>query len=324
METQNMNSCAQCGAECQSGDPFCSGCGTLRPTVLFQGSTGVDVWGVPAERHRAEVAKVLKQWFPSIDFLAIERALKKDSTRLIQGIDEDSALRIVEALKALKVVARSSEPRSWASRLLNGGLVVSVLSLLVAPWVNLFLAFLLVLLAVGAPIAGAYLKRDAYTPQVALPRFDVNAEDWARIAKDYARVVTQLAAEDAKALQSIARGVFDLRARLSEESLASAAAGGTAGELSGRLRDLLLSAVAVAERILSGDTTQREAASRELGSLHGLMDETRVWLSQLERGGVREAPQITDEINQIRSRVDAIVHEVRTVAPTIKRDRELG
>jgi hypothetical protein len=284
----------------------------------------VDVLEVPAEKHRSDIAKVLKAWFPSLDLFGTERSLKHESTRLISGVDEDSARRIIDALKALKVVAHAAEPRSWASRFLNPGLVVTVLALLAAPWVSLLPALLLVVVAVGAPVALGLLKRDTQTPLVSGPHFGASAEDWARIGQDYARVVARLAPENARALQSIARGVFDLRSGLSGESLAAAAAGGTSGELSGRLLDVLRSAVAIGGRTLSGDAPDREAAGKELDSVNALMDETRAWFTTLEREGVKEAPEVTDELTGIRSRIDAIVHEVRSVTPTPSRERELG
>lgn len=324
MEPQNLNTCARCGAGGDVSDPFCAGCGALRPSLLFPGSVAVDVMEVPSQRQRSEVAQFLKTWFPSIDLLAAEQALKQDSTRLISGIDEDSARRIIEALKALQVVAQPAAPRSWASRFLNAGLVVSVLALLAAPWMNVLVALLLVLVAVAAPVARALLKGDAPSPLISAPRFEVNGEDWARIANDYGRVVAHLAPEDAKALESIVRSTFDLRTRLARESLASAAAGGTTGEFFGRLREVLLSAIAIGERTLSGGAEGRTDASHELGSLSALMVESLAWFATLEREGVKKTPQIAQELSEIRSRIDGIVHEVRSITPGMERERELG
>ena len=99
----------------------------------FQGLAGSGAGGCPlTKQSRGTVAGPEKLVSGLRHHPAAERRLKNGPTILITGIDQESGVRLLDALKGMKVQARlvdhNAEP--WVKRLWNSGLVVSAISLL--------------------------------------------------------------------------------------------------------------------------------------------------------------------------------------------------
>ncbi len=275
----------------------------------------MEVDEVASERLREETAEVLKSWFPSIDLLKALELLKQDKSVLIEGVDEDSAKRIVAALKSMKVGSRMAGARDplW-KHLFNPGLIISAASLVLAPFLGLLAKFLLLLIALGAPVVGALIKIRKLRPLVAAPSMSSRFERWVDLAADYAEVVPRLQPEESDALKQIAMGVFDLRTRLSGGTLAAVAAGEQRGEFYDRLFETILTAVDVARRIARAQGDWRAELRKELNSLRALTEKTGEWFRSLEQEGVKGAPELEGDLADIMRSIDSLVQEVRSPA----------
>jgi len=275
------------------------------------GTLSVELQEVPSEKLRADVVGVLKSWFPAIDTFLANRRLGRGTSVLVNGIDEDSASRIVDALKTMKVGARATAGDSWTKNLFNGGLIVSALALVMAPLVHPVTAIVLILVALGAPIGGAFLKRNRRRPLVSGTASRAGSESTKRLSKEYSDVIAALGPIEADSLRSIAGNVFEVLGRLSSGSLAAAAAGEDKGDLYHQLYDTLRAAVELGRKMSAGTKEDHETVAQELDSLRNLAEETSEWFRSLEEGDVRETPALTGDLQRIRESVDTIVSEVR-------------
>jgi len=311
MEADDLNRCPVCGAQYGRGDPFCHECGRLLPSVALPGDVSVDMLDVPSEKLRQRIVGLLRSWFPDVDAVEADRRLKAGKSRLISGIDADSARRIVDALKAEKAGAGLTRDKSRTGRFINGGLIVSAIALIAAPFLSLSGSIFMLLLAVAAPIAGAMLKQERMRPLVPSPADSLESAEWIAIAKQYSELVPTLEASEAESLRFITKTVFGLRRRLSQPTLAATAAGEVAGDLYQRLHDAIRTALEICRRISSGNGEIKEAHNRELDGLKKLVAETADWFRAHEHDNLKEFPQLADELRGIRESIDSVLKEVR-------------
>lgn len=312
MEIGSDIRCPHCGSGHHEGDPFCVECGGPLPSLVSPGRVCVELQEVPSQKIRAEALRALKSWFPSIDTFQADSGLKRGGALLICGIDEDSATRISRALETLKVGARPTRPDTWLTYLVNGGLAVSAAALILAALVPVGAAIPLVIVAIGAPLAGAVLKKKRRNPLTSAPRLDSASETWARLAEEYAEVIGRLEPDVADSVKSIARSAFDLARRLSRVSVAAVAAGEASGDLYGRLQDAVFTAIATSRKIAHEEGEKREALKQELENLTSLMRTTGEWFRTLEAEELREAPELADDLKRITASIDGLVAEVRS------------
>jgi hypothetical protein len=315
MESAEMIACGQCGEGYEKGSPFCPECGRLSPGSVSPGPVAVEIDDVAAENLRGRVVSILKTWFPSIDIVEADRRLKAGRSILLAGISEDSASRIVAALKPTKVGARITGKESWFRNLFNGGLIVSAAALGLALFMGPLFGFLLFLLAVGAPVLGALPNARLRRPLVSAPTSGTASAKWAEVAGEYAEVISRLGRVEARRLKSIARSVFDLSGRLSRDSLAAIAAGEDTGDLHARLEDILRAAVALGKKITVA--TEAEGPKRELAALEELAGRTAEWFGSREGRRVKGSDELSEQLTLIRENIDSIVGEVDSPHPRI-------
>jgi endogenous inhibitor of DNA gyrase (YacG/DUF329 family) len=320
MEPGNAIPCPECGARSENSYPFCPQCGELQPGILAPGDVSVELQDVASEKIRRQVVDALKSWFPAIDTLTAEEALKRSGSVLISGISEESARRIVRALNAMKAGARATRGDTPARNLLNRGLVVSALALLAAPFVGLG-AILCLLVAVGAPLIGARLKSKRRQPLLTGTGLHGEAEEWVGLSKEYAQVIRALEPQDADLVRTIALGVFDLRRRLGGKSLAATAAGETVGDLHQRVQEILRSAIALTGRIPIEAGEKKERLRQDLEGLKNLVEDTVGWFHARETGQVRKASALSDDLQKVKGSIDAILHEVRSPEISLPREK---
>jgi len=304
--------CPQCGTPSEKGYPFCLQCGELQPGIVARGPVSVELQEVASAKIREEVVEALKSWFPAVDVLNAESALKRGKSILINGIDEDSAGRIVRGVKSITAGARITRGESQARSLFNGGLVVSALALIATAFSGWGAAILFLLAAAGAPFVGALLKRKGREPLVPAHAFRAEAEKWIGLSSEYAQLVGRVEPRESELLRSIARGGFDLRERLAAPSLAASAAGEPTGELFERIQEILHSAVAAAGRMSVETGDKRDAARGEIANLNNLVDETTLWFQARESGDVKEGAALADDLRRVKQSIDSILREVRS------------
>ncbi len=315
MESAAVVLCGKCAARYEKGAPFCPECGALSPGSVSPGPVAVEVDDVASEKIRKTVVSILKLWFPALDAMKADRRLKAGRSILMKGISEDSGSRIVDALKPLKVGARLVGKDSWFRNLFNGGLIFSGVALFLTLFFGPLFGFFLFLIAVGAPLLGAFLRDRQRQPLVSAPVHRGTSEKWAKLAGDYSAVISRMGRVEAGSLKSIARSVFDLNERLSRDSLASIAAGEDTGELHARLEDILYSAVALGRRITVATAGDAETLKRELGALEKLAGQTAEWFRSQEHRQIKSSDELSDQLTRIRESIDAIVGEVRSPHP---------
>ncbi len=313
MASQSHLSCSECGTSLRQDVPFCPECGKLPPSVVSKGSLALELGDVPSQTGRGELLQALKSWFPGFDTIRAERRLKNGPTILITGIDQDSGVRLEDALKGMKVQARlvdhSAEP--WVRRLWNSGLVVSALSLLLAAIFRGPAAFVFILIAGGAPLAAALWVERKRKPLLTQASSMFSAEHWIRLSQDYSQVVKSLTRTDAATLKSLVTRVFEFQSRLRSASLASVAAGAETGELYKRLRDAIGAGVDISRNIASTEGEAQQRSRQELVSFEDQVSKIDKWYRSVEDEGTKRTTQLVVELNDIVESIDRIVQEVR-------------
>ncbi len=308
--------CPHCGTAYEDFDPFCLECGELLPSVIFPGNLSVEMSDVPSEKLRRRLAGIFKSWFPRFDAVEAEERIKK-KTILVEGVDEESGKRLVEALQKLKVGARLTRGMNLSGLLMNGGLVISaaalLLLLLLIPTGMLITKLMLFLIMLAAPAVGAWRKRKQMTPLVWTPTVLTKDEHWPPLARAYAGLKGKLGQEEGELLKEIFRGGFELFSRLSRGSLAATAAGKERGELAYRLEESMETALEIARKWVADDGGRRPDLKRELEALRDLVRKTGAWFRTAEDDKVRTVPAIEKDLLEIRQSIDRIVGEVRSV-----------
>jgi hypothetical protein len=313
MASPSYLSCSECGTSLRQDVPFCPECGKLPASVVSKGSLALELGDVPSQNSREELLHALKSWFPDFDTIRAERRLKNGPTILITGIDQESGVRLLDALKSMKIQARlvdhSAEP--WVKRLWNSGLVVSALSLLFAVIVGGPAAFIFILIAGGAPLAAALWTEHKRKPLLTQASSMFPGEQWIRLSQDYSQVVKSLARADAVVLKSLVTRVFEFQARLRSASLASVAAGAETGELYKRLRDAVGAGVDISRDIASTEGEAQERSRQELVAFADQVSKIDKWYRSVEDEGTKRTTQLVVELNDIVESIDRIVQEVR-------------
>ena len=313
MASQSHISCSECGTSLRQDVPFCPECGKQPPSVVSKGSLALELGDVPSQNSRGELLQALKSWFPDLDTIRAERRLKNGPTILITGIDQESGVRLLDALKGMKVQARlvdhNAEP--WVKRLWNSGLVVSAISLLLAAILGGPAAFVFILIAGGAPLAAALWVEHKRKPLLTQASSMFSADQWIRLSQDYSQVIKSLARADAAALKSLVTRVFEFQSRLRSASLASVAAGAETGELYKRLRDAVSAAVDISRNIASTEGAAQESSRQELIAFEEQVSKIDKWYRSVEDEGTKRTTQLVVELNDIVESIDRIVQEVR-------------
>jgi hypothetical protein len=313
MAIQSHISCSECGASLRQDVPFCPECGKLPPAVVSKGSLALELGDVLSQNIREELLQALKSWFPDLDAIIAEKRLKNGPTTLITGIDHESAIRLLDSLKGMKVQARLVDHRaeSWVKRLWNSGLVASALSLLLAAFFGGPAAFVFIVIAGGAPLAAALWVEHKRKPLLTQADSMFSAEQWIRSSQDYSQVVKSLDRADAAALKSLATRVFEFQSRLRSASLASVAAGAETGELYKRLRDAVGVGVDICRNIASTEGEAQERSRQELVAFEDQVSKIDQWYRSVEDEGSKRTTQLVVELNDIVESIDRIVQEVR-------------
>jgi len=314
MNTPQNKNCTACAGDFREGAPFCTECGRLSPAVLRDGDIALEIDEAPSERIRGECVSALRAWFPQLEPIRAEASLKAGKSILLSGIDEESANRVLDALAVFKVRGRfrpvEGKPRGlkW---IWNPGLALSAVSLALAAAFGGLLGLLLVLIALGAPVAWALLKGRGVEPLIASLRVRNQADYWIRLSDEYSEVLGQLAPQDSENLKAFVKKVFRLQKRLESESLASIAAGSDRGDLYLSLNDGISSAVELSRRILRQPEENKGPLRDEIGKLNELADRTAGWYRQLEGPVIKNASVLDAELSAITESIDRIVREVR-------------
>lgn len=266
---------------------------------------------------------LIRSWFPEVDFFEADTRLFRGRSLMASGIDEESAERLIHAFKAIDIEGTiiPAGPKKVWEQLWNPGLVLSAAALVGAPLFGGLTAFLLLLIALVAPMAVAAFRMKYRRPLVSGNRPALLSDGWRILARDYAEVIKSLPAEDRSKLASIMEEGFDLRNRLKDQSLPAAAAGSEMGDLYIKLREILGAAVRIGYEI----TKFPEEAPRlrgELDDLFRLLKKTVIWFSNLDQD-YRQTSRLSDELDSIILGIDNIVQEIRTNQPhTIQRQKQ--
>ncbi len=314
--------CSECAFPLSESDPFCPKCGHQQPNVLSEGQLALQLADVPAAKTRADLVRVLKEWFPALDAFRAESRLKHGSAILVDGIDEPTGARLVEALKNMRVQGRLV-PRqagsSWLKRLRNPGLIVGGLLLILGAGLGGISGFLMFLVGLGVPVAWGFWKEAQVKPLLPAPQTDPARDRLIELSTPFSQVIERLAHEDAQALTALAEIVFEVQRGLRSKSLASVAAGEERGDLSSLLVDSLATGVDLGRRIASKEGEENEGARTELSNLVGLARNTQEWFKALDREDVKPVPELTQQIDQIADSIDRIVQDVRSPLATQSR-----
>jgi hypothetical protein len=319
--------CPGCDHRLGAGERFCIQCGRLSPEVVERGENAIRLLDVPAAQLRETAVEILRVWFPALDAVAAAERLKTGPAVLVQGVDEQSGQRILNALKKLKLQGQLTgiAPKgSLAGRLVNPGLIVTVLAVLLDILLRGRIPLVLVLLSFAAPMVWGFFLRKVDGPLVVEWEPTPDAVLWATMAKQYADAVSRVDADLRRALGSFAEDVFDVLRGLSDDSVASVAAGGLNGALYGRLVDALRTAVDLAQRIPSTQSEEQAGLRKEFEDLRVSVSRTREWFRSAQRDRVKAAAELTEELGDVARSIDRVLDDVRSVAGPagLSRERE--
>lgn len=328
MTDDQLLECSGCDYRLRPGDRFCVQCGRLSPEVVERGDRALRLQDIPSEQLRETVVRVLSRWLPGLDRVAAGDRLKAGPTVLLQGIDEQSGRRMLDTLKKVKVQGNligAAETESRFGRFANPGLIVTVLVLALDVVLLGRLPFVLLLLALAAPVVWSLLFPKADGPLVPVWEPTHDADLWANLARQYADVVSRADADVRKKLGVLTEEVFTLLQRLSTDSITAVAAGGREGELYGRLVDALRTAVDLARRMQEPQAEEKTRLRTELDDLSASVTRTKEWLRNAEADRVREAGELTRELSDVARSIDRILEDVRSVAgargPGLEKER---
>jgi hypothetical protein len=309
------HTCTSCEKNIKQDYPFCPECGELSPSSISSGDLAVEIQDVPSKILRTKAVSLIRSWFPDVDLFMADARLSRGRSVLASGIDQESAERLVHALKAINIeatIVSGGSKKVW-DRLWNPGLVFSAAALVGAPLFGGLTAFLLLLIALAAPVSVAAFRAKYRGPLVSGNRPGLLSESWRVLAKDYAEVIKSLPVEDRSKLASIMEKGFDLRNRLKDQSLPAAAAGSEMGDLYIKLREILGAALRIGYEI----TKFPEEAPRlrgELDDLFRLLEKTVLWFSHLDQD-YKQTSRLSNELDTIILGIDNIVQEIRTNQP---------
>jgi hypothetical protein len=304
--------CAQCSQSHHPGDPFCPYCGEQLPGLVDQGEFQVVVSEVASQRLRDLLVENLRLWFPSIDPLRAETALKSGAVVIVDGIDHESAQRLVNTLHSMKIAARvDRRAQTWTKNLWNAGLLLSVPAVLALVLGDVLTKLVAIVVGVGAPMIGAVLKSARLSPLVDSSRLPPTRGGDERLATRYKRVMEQLEEPEARLLARVAEAAFDMRRRLRQTTLPSTAAGQEGGELYEKLDASIWTSLKVASQIPSANEEDRERQASQLEELVGVVTSTRDWYISLEDEHASEPDTLTNDLRHITGSIDRILEDAR-------------
>ena len=273
------------------------------------GTSAIVLGPIPDRQFRAETVKTLSRMLVGFDPNHTDTLLRDRSVRIVSGVDDGAATRLVETLGRQRtnghVVSASAPiaaPNTIASRaksaLLAGGGAAAAAFLFVEP-----ITLMLVALAGGA--AGAFAGGAARAQAAvvdATPRMAPDVPSEVRnIPHAIGGVFQQMDDDDANALEAIERFAFYLLGRLSDPSDLLNALGGVPSELGQSALALALAAMDVAEK----QKYSALAAASARVSTH--------------REALAEAEGLSDGA-LINERLDALTEAVRTTVSGLSAD----
>ena len=312
MDSNPHKPCDACTTDADSGYPFCVDCGKPAPFALKAGAFSVEIQDVPSEELRSQLASSLKKWFPDINRIDASDILSSGKSILLSGVDEDSAERLIGALKKFKVNGRIIDiPRNRWSLLWNPGLIFSLPALLAAWVFNGAASLIFFLCAPAIPVVVAFRKHYRSRPVIALEFLNYLSDEEFESARQYREIIGSLGREDSARLKSIVRRAFDLHNKLKSKSLSAAAAGSRKGELYGRLTDAVDMAVQICTDIGTADIGLQDDLRNSLASLDVLLKDTEAWFLNLESDDRKSVPGLAEELTEITAGIDGIVNEIR-------------
>jgi len=281
---------------------------------VSKGPFALEIEEVPGEKLRAELVSLIRSWFPTVDVLEATNRLKSGPTLLLRGIDEESAARILDIVKAMKApgkLVRDDAGRGRFKRLWNPGLIVTAPALLLALIVGGIIGIVVAVAGLAVPPAWAYLTGTPRSPLISVvPREP--EEDLVRLSSEYSAAMNRLSEQDGKILQDLTTAVFDVQQRLQSDSLASVAAGSQTGRLFGGLSDAVRTAVEIARQIPSADEEEKSALRGDLRSVSGLVDKTDDWFRSIEGQGIKQPQELSEDLQEITASIDRILGDVRS------------
>ncbi len=324
MADPHTMSCSTCETSAGAPYPFCPECGRLSPSFVSKGSFAVEIQEVPSEKLSDDLVSLIRSWFPGVDHLEAKNRLKSGRTLLLAGIDEESAVRILDTLKAMKApgrLVRDDTGQGWGKRLWNPGLAITASAWLLALIIGGIAGIVLAVSGMAAPLAWAFLRGTAGSPLISvLPREP--EEDLVRLSSEYSSVMELVSEKEKRTLRELTTAVFDVQQRLQSESLASVAAGAQTGRLFAGLSDAVRTAVDIARRIPSADEEEKRGLREELRSMGDLVTNTNNWFRSIEGQGIKQPQALSEELQEIAASIDRILDDVRRPGGDYGRRRE--
>ncbi len=292
--------------------PFCPKTGELSAFLLMDGNVAVDVLEIPSSDARQTLIRCIRTWFPTVDRFHTDRRLKVGST-IINGVDEASGERLIELLKSLGISGRlrPAGDRPPSQHFWNSGLLALAMLIPVALLVRGVAGFILLVVAILAPLVGAYFRRKQDVPVIQSLPEPMEFEFWQKTAEEYSEVMDRLSPADSRILESIAESVFRLQKKLRIESFTSVAAGGAAGGLFSKLKEALSSATNIAARLSRVQGEEQEALRTELSGLSVMIEKLSDWYAGVESGSPKAQPDLAEELAGLTQTIDLIISEVR-------------
>jgi hypothetical protein len=267
----------------------------------------------PSTRRRDQIIETLQAWFGEIDFFEARKRLSRGGAILISGLDEDSAKRVSAALEKIKApasVERKSEGKGLAARLLNWGLGVSALSMIMALISGGFLGFLFFLIAVGAPV-GVALRREPGAPLASDVGMALEDLAWVDVARKYQARLGDMDERSKSVLKDFIEQIFALRRALRSDSVASHAAGGVGGSIYENAPKAIEAGIELSVEISHKEMSQREAGEKELLSLSASVRKALESIMELDRDSGAKVRELSEEIDDLSSRAQGILREIR-------------
>lgn len=287
------------------------------------GEFQVRIHDIPSSRIRERVVKTIKSWFGGVDSLEAEKRLSRKGAVLISGVDEDSAERILAALKRMKAtgeIQRVPEARGFAGKLLNWGLALSGAALILAIISGGLLGLLFFFAALAAPVVVALTSNDQ-TPLAPAAGMDRDDLTWFETARKYQAKIGDLDEASRAKLREFTESILALRMALKSDSVASHAAGGTGGSLYERLPGAIEAGIGMSAEMAKKEGRDLEELEQELARLTSSANTALDSLLELDKDGPARAKELSEELNDISARVDDIIREIRPAGESIGRGR---
>jgi hypothetical protein len=307
--------CDSCNAELRGGDPFCLNCGKIVRNILASGNLAIEIADVPSAQLRKQIVQEFKTWFPGIDPITAESKLRKSPCIFISGIDEESANRLLEILKSIKIDGRlvhDAGGHSWLQLLWNPGLFMAAGLIMLAALVQGLVGVIISLLGAATPFLWAFWKSNRLTPLLGSTTINFEAPRWIDISNQYSQIISKLAIQDAELLRSVMRMIIGLQQSLKSHSLASLAAGEDRGDLYRTLSNSSLTAIDLCRRINSSQGEERDRLRQELLDLIHVIGRSHDQFMNLDREEIKSVEELTQEMDKTVEIIDRIVQDVRS------------